>query len=137
MATPELAAFLTPPAASSKQLAAFLEAPLEVETAVRSEIAAFLIEAEQLKPSVATAEPVPLRRSPALEPTDLIKLFRQKAIAGQRPTTLKTAAAVQRSSPVYAVHADQVRQITNDLRAGHCSTTFPVLPAELRLSNLL
>jgi hypothetical protein len=119
-----LSFFLGPPKTPvvSKQLSelsAFLDKPAPVS----SDIAAFLVSAQnQVK------KPVVEKTSVGLDPNDLLAMIRgQKGIGSQQ-------AVIQKSPN--NIHAEQLRQITSDFRAGHSSTSYPVLPVALRLSHL-
>jgi len=90
------------------------------------------------KPSVTF--PMPVR---PLTPDDFVSLLRQNSIAasalgGTRPKALATQPLYRNTAANSAesIHAQQLRQITNDLRAGHCAASYPLLPVSLRLSAL-
>lgn len=68
----------------------------------------------------------------------------QKIIGARRPTSVQdqrqqqqSPALLQQPSAMQNIHAEQLRQITSDLRAGRSTISYPVLPAALRLSNLV
>jgi hypothetical protein len=141
----ELAVFREDDAPVS-ELAVFLDlseqeikaATLKPASLIRSRAPQQQQQQQAKKPTVTF--PMPVR---PLTPDDFVSLLRQNSIAasalgGTRPKALATQPLYRNTAAGSAesIHAQQLRQITNDLRAGHCAASYPLLPVSLRLSAL-
>jgi hypothetical protein len=122
-----LSHFLAPPKQPvvSKQiseLSAFLSKPAPVS----SDIAAFLSNTEKEINSKATPAPT----YEPLDPDDFIAMLMGELKIGGA----QSPAIIQKNPN--NIHAQQLRQITSEFRAGRSSTSYQVLPVALRLSSL-
>ena len=137
----ELAVFREDDAPVS-ELAVFLDlSEQEIKAATLKPASLIRSRAPQQQPKKPTVTfPMPVR---PLTPDDFVSLLRQNSIAasalgGTRPKALATQPLYRNTAAGSAesIHAQQLRQITNDLRAGHCAASYPLLPVSLRLSAL-